>query len=112
MSNLRQFRTYALLTNATGVSTGTPVGGVQNPAMAFQANGLTTAGVGSATVKVQGSLDGSNWTDLGTITLSLSTTISNDGFPVNAPWSHVQATVVAITGTGASVSVNGRMAVE
>lgn len=71
----------------------------------FQAYGTTTAGAGAATIKIQVSNDDSNWIDLGTITLTLATTVSSDGFASSAKWQHVRANVTAISGTGASVSV-------
>ena len=69
----------------------------------FQA---TVAGTGavSATVKVQVSNDNVNWIDLGTITLS-GTTSATDGFASNAPWAYVRGNVTAISGTGAAVTL-------
>ena len=71
----------------------------------FQAHGLTTAGAGAATVKVQVSNDNSNWIDLGTISLTLSTTRSTDGFACIAAWAFVRGNVTALSGTGAKVSL-------
>jgi len=71
----------------------------------FQAVGFTTAGSGSATVKIQVSNDNQNWIDLGTISLTLSTTVATDGFASSAAWAFVRANLTAISGTGASVSV-------
>lgn len=76
----------------------------------FQAAGTTTAGAGAATIKIQGSNvvsptgDG-DWVDLGTITLTLSTTRSGDGFASDAAWLAVRSNVTAISGTGAAVTV-------
>lgn len=76
----------------------------------FQASGTTTAGAGAATVLIQGSnvalpaVDG-DWVLLGTITLTLATTKSGDGFASDAPWRHVRSNVSAISGTGAAVSI-------
>lgn len=75
------------------------------PKRTFHATGLTTAGAGSATIVVQVSNDGSNWLTLGTITLTLATTVSGDGFASDAPWRHVRGNVTAISGTGASVTL-------
>jgi len=72
----------------------------------FQATGVTTAGAGSATVKIQVSNDETAWLDLGTITLTLSTSAASDGFSTIAPWAFVRANLTAISGTGASVTVS------
>jgi hypothetical protein len=71
----------------------------------FQAVGRTTAGAGGVDADVEGSNDGINWIDLGTITLVLSTTDSTDGFASDAAWRYVRANVTSISGTGASVDV-------
>jgi hypothetical protein len=78
-----------------------------SPYATFQVTGTTTASTGSATVKIQGSnLDDANsYVDLGTITLTLGTTLTADGFATSAPWKFVRANVTAISGTGASVNV-------
>lgn len=73
----------------------------------FQASGTTSSGSGSATVLIQVSLDNSNWVTLGTISLTLGTTATSDGFASDAPWIYTRARVSAISGTGASVNVNG-----
>lgn len=76
----------------------------------FQARGATTAGAGSATVVIEVSLVpvptvDTDWLTLGTLTLTLATTPSGDGFATDAPWHWVRARVSAISGTGAAVSV-------
>jgi len=71
----------------------------------FQAYGTTTAGAGAATIKIQVSNNETDWLDLGTISLTLATTSSSDGFAAEAPWQYVRANVTALSGTGASVSV-------
>jgi hypothetical protein len=78
-----------------------------SPYATFQATGTTTASTGAATIKIQGSnLDDANsYVDLGTITLTLGTTLTADGFATSAPWKYVRANVTAISGTGASVNV-------
>ena len=70
------------------------------------ASGTTSAGAGAATIKVQGSSDGGlTWVDIGTITLTLATTISGDGFAIDAPWILIRGNVTAISGTTATVSL-------
>jgi hypothetical protein len=71
----------------------------------FQASGATTSGAGAATVVIQVSNDNSNWITAGTITLTLGTSETSDGFAFDAHWEHVRANVTAISGTGAYVSV-------
>lgn len=78
-----------------------------SPYATFQAYGTTASGAGAATIKIQGSnLDDVNsYVDLGTITLTLGTTLSADGFSTSAPWKYVRANVTAISGTTATVNV-------
>lgn len=71
----------------------------------FQAVGTTTAGAGAATVLVQGSLDDTNWLTLGTISLTLGTTATSDGFATDAPWTYIRGNCSAISGTGATVTL-------
>lgn len=73
--------------------------------LTIQAVGSTTNGAGAATVFVQVTNDGTNYIDAGTITLTLATSASSDGFALDAPWDKVRARINAISGTGASVSV-------
>lgn len=97
-------KVHTLLNAATVVAAGSSY---LKPATkcTFQAAGTTTAGAGSATIKVQVSNNDSDWLDLGTITLTLSTTSSSDGFTAEAPWKYVRGNVTAISGTGASVTL-------
>ncbi len=71
----------------------------------LQAVGSVSASTGSVAVDIQVSNDGVNWLTLGTITLSLTTSESSDGFAADAPWSFVRANVTSISGTDAEVSV-------
>lgn len=71
----------------------------------FQAAGSTTAGTGSAVVAIEVSNNNANWITLGTITLTLGTTPTSDGFAALAAWGFVRANVTTLTGTGASVTV-------
>lgn len=74
----------------------------------FQASGTTTAGSGAATIAIQVSNDASNWITAGTITLTLGTSATTDGFALAAKWKHSRANVTALSGTGAAVSVYGK----
>lgn len=73
----------------------------------FQASGVTSAGTGTAVVDIEVSNDGSNWITMGTISLTLGTTETSDGFASQASWKNVRATIPTggITGTDASVTV-------
>lgn len=73
--------------------------------LTFQAAGTTSSGSGSATVVIQVSDNNSDWLTLGTITLTLGTTSTSDGFASAATWAFVRANVTAISGTDATVSV-------
>lgn len=102
-------RTY----NMTPQTTGATATGAQttifkdSPYATFQAYGSTTAGSGAVVVSIQGSNvdDTDAFVTLATITLTLGTTITADGFATTAPWKYVRANVVSISGTGASVNV-------
>ena len=94
-----------LLTDATAVAAGTAVE-VQPGVKTFQASGAVSATTGSATVEIQGSLDGVHWDVIGSaIALTLGTTPTSDSFTSDDAYVFVRATVTAISGTDASVSV-------
>ena len=73
----------------------------------FQASGETSAGVGAASVLIQVSSDGEDWVLMGTISLTLGTSPSADGFASNEAWPFVRAFVAigGITGTDGTVNV-------
>ena len=100
-----KIRELNLLTAATATGAGSAFGPFESASTTFQAAGATSAGSGAATVKIQVSNDGMNWIDLGTITLTLSSTSSSDGFAAFAAWAYVRANVTAISGTNAAVTV-------
>lgn len=104
------FPSTAILTGATAVVAGEAF----RPATVFRTfhvYGATTAGAGAATVIVEvsnispPSAANGDWILLGTVTLTLGTTRTSDGFGSSLPWTHVRARVTAISGTGASVDV-------
>jgi hypothetical protein len=94
-----------LLSAVTTTGAGAAADDVDKALRTYQAYGQTTAGSGAATIKVQGSNDNTNWVDLGTITLTLTTTTVSDGFASNAPWKYVRGNVTALSGTGAAVTL-------
>lgn len=96
--------TAPLQSAQTAVNTGNAVPGPAS-ARTFHASGTTTAGTGAATVVVKGPMNGASWDTLGTITLTLGTTATSDGFTSDDRYALVRADVTAISGTNASVSV-------
>ena len=94
-----------LLQNGT---TATATAGVdlgQRSTKTFQALGSTASGSGSATVQLQGSMNNTNWDTLGTISLTLGTTSTSDGFTSDDRYQYHRVNVTAISGTGANVAV-------
>ena len=102
-----------------GPVTATGAGGRVNmhgAAHTFMASGETSAGAGAATVRIQVSnLENPDhddvsgdahgyWITAGEIALTLGTTITADGFAVNAGWRWARVWVQAISGTGATVN--------
>ena len=87
----------------TGVTTGMEFKGVNR---ACQVVGTTSAGSGAASVKIQGSLTNvaTDFVTLATVSLTLGTAQTTDGFTSLAPWKYLRANVESISGTGASVT--------
>jgi len=73
----------------------------------WQATGTTSSGSGSATIIIEVSnVDISDaFVTLGTITLTLGTTLTADAFAACVPYAYTRARVSAISGTGATVDV-------
>jgi hypothetical protein len=101
--------TIALLSNATTTATGTPQNvqtlRIPQDNRTFQATGQTSAITGAARVDVEVSNDNTNWVLMGSITLTLGTTTTTDGFVSSANWTWVRGKVFSISGTGATVSL-------
>ena len=91
-----------LLSAVTATGAGSAVGGGK---ATYQASGTTSSGAGAATILVQGSNNNSDWLTIGTITLTLATTSSSDGFVSDTPWAYVRGNCTAISGTGAAVTL-------
>lgn len=83
----------------------------RGPYRTFQAYGVTTAGAGSATIKVQVSTNVTGgYLDLTdcSLTITLATTIAagvGAGCAAAQMWPYVRGNVTAISGTGASVNL-------
>ncbi len=99
-------QSVTILNAATATGAGSQFG-VPEAEKTFHVSGFTTAGAGSATVKIQVSNDLTKpWVDLATVTLTLGTTPVSDGFATQSSWLWVRANVTALSGTGASVSAS------
>lgn len=77
----------------------------------FQAMGTTSAGAGAATIVIQVSNKATptlttdvDWITLGTISLTLGTTQTSDGFSSVGGWRWVRTKISAISGTTATVN--------
>lgn len=101
---VHDINTTTLLSAVIATGAGTQYQG-KSGVKTFQAKGTTTAGAGSATIKVQGSLNGTDWDDLGTITLTLATTTSSGSFTSDDRYSLIRGNVTTISGTNAAVSL-------
>lgn len=96
-----------LLRGATATGAGIRIDASELPSnRTFQLDGTTSSGSGAATVNVEVSNDGANFVRIGTISLTLGTASTNDGFQTDAAWSYVRGNVVSISGTGAAISLN------
>lgn len=110
MANAQTMNSVQLLTDVTTTATGEK----HSPRCVnrtFQGMGTTSSGSGSATIIIEATdkplpVESTNvdWTTLGTITLTLGTTQTNDGFVSFASWRWIRARVSAISGTGATVN--------
>lgn len=74
----------------------------------FQAYGTTSAGAGACSVDIEGTIDGQAWTRLGTLNVTLATTVAAgvaDAFVSADRFLQHRANVKTISGTGAAVTV-------
>lgn len=68
---------------------------------------LTGASAVSATVSVEGSLDGTNWSKIGTMTVYATPAVSAVSYmAITNPWSALRATVDGISSVGGAISAN------
>lgn len=104
---IRKVGVLPLLTAATSSSATSSGVEPYHTNRSFEAFGSTASGSGAATIliEVQNS-ENSDWHTLCTFTLTLGTSVAGDGAVSNAAWRYVRARVTALSGTGASVSVN------
>lgn len=94
-----------LAPSTTAVSTGTGYSGPWNAGRKGMVQAIITGtGALTATVTVQGSNNGVNWSTIGSA-LSLSGTTSDTKTQaVDNPWAFIRAISASLTGTGATVS--------
>lgn len=105
MSTRFDTTTRQLLLDATAVAAGSAFNGIGDT-KTYQASGTTSNGAGAATIVVQGSNnEGRTWDTIGTITLTLATTESSDGFTSSDRYQKIRGNVTAISGTGAKVGL-------
>lgn len=97
--------TVEILSSATATGAGSTFEPNGQGKRTFQATGLTSAGVGATAVDIEVSNDGVKYIVMGTISLTLGTTATTDGFASDATWRYVRANITSISGTGASVTV-------
>ncbi len=98
--------TAYLAKNITATGVVSVVATCNSAGTTFQAAGATTAGSGSAVVAIEVSNNNADWITLGTITLTLGTSSTSDGFASLAAWGFVRCNVTTLTGTGASITVS------
>lgn len=73
----------------------------------FECYGTTSSGAGAAAIAIEVRNDeNADWKLLATVSLTLATSVSSDGFATTAAWRYVRARVASISGTGASVNAN------
>lgn len=97
----------SLLTAVTATGAGS-TSNVAETEVSFQAFGDTSAGTGSATIKVEVSNDGVGWVELATISLDLTTSSDTDaqGFVADRfYWDYVRGYTSAISGTNAQITL-------
>lgn len=92
---------------STGAGSKSALSGAKH---SFQAIGSTSAGSGSAVVRVEVSSKelptaDSDWITAGTITLTLGTTATTDGFVIDAAWKWCRGYVATLSGTDATVTL-------
>lgn len=97
---------YVLLSGATSTGAGSAVQPrVYRTVRTFHVLETGSADI-TATVKIQGSNDNSDWQDLATFSIDDSTSASG-GVTIENAWRFIRANLSAITGTAATVTVYG-----
>lgn len=97
--------TTTILNAVTATGAGSAANGVRGN-KTYHASGTTSSGTGAATIQVQGSHTGVSWDTIGTISLTLGTTATSDGFASEDRYAMVRGNVTALSGTGAAVTLS------
>ncbi len=92
-----------LLSAATATGAGT-VHSVSRSIKSFFCRGVVSASTGASAIKIQVSNNNAEWVDMGTITLTLGTAATADGFVSDSSWKYYRANVSSISGTNATVT--------
>lgn len=94
----------SILSGATTVAAGPALSITgRSSVRTYQAVLTGTSAPLAATVKLQVSLDSTNWIDL--TTFNLTDTAPTAGFTSNDAWAYVRGNVTAISGAGAAVAL-------
>lgn len=94
----------AVTANGSGKAHQFDKGSVYRVAQAVFGGGASAV---SATVALDGSLDGANWTTIGSVNLASSPAASQVASITSSfPWTAMRGTVSAISGAGATVTLN------
>ncbi len=111
MSFPRKGNAVVLLAAATATGTGSDPDNSKDGIICWHSNrtyqawGTTTGGTGAASIVIEvRDHDEAPWLTIATVSLTLSTTASSDGFASSAAWKYTRARVATISGTGASVN--------
>ncbi len=97
--------TVNLFSDVTAVSDGPEHDG-HRVIKTFELVGNTTSGAGAVTAEVQGRNNGTAWSSIGTIDLVLGVTPVADAFSSDDRFLYLRGRVTAISGTGATCSLN------
>lgn len=98
-----------LLTNAAVATTGIGVTNIPKGIRTFQASGTVSSGTGAAQINIEGSLDGVAWDVIGTINLTLGTTVvantSSGSVTDQSSFLQYRGRVLFISGSGPLVNL-------
>lgn len=98
-------RSITLLSPATAAATGAAYDGPWNEARRGMVQAVITGtGALTATVTLQGSNNGVNWTTVGSAMSLSGTTSDTKTQAVDYPWAQIRAVSSSLVGTGATVS--------
>lgn len=97
---IKKVKTYSLVDAMTSTGAGTAISPTGDK-KTFHLTGSCATGTGEAEVYVQVSNDGTNYINIDTLTLSLSTAVASDYYVNVDPWKYVRGYVSTLTATTA-----------